>query len=72
MKVEAPSGFGVKGNTVEIEDEKNIKVDDTKSSSRMAVVNTEMYQNIPTVDTNNNNYETVDLKQYVDEGLLIN
>jgi len=70
MNIEQPAGLNLPTNKTDIKNDDNIKnVDNTPSyqqqDSILSIVNTEQYQNIPTIDTNNN-YETIDLSQYLE------
>ena len=70
MNIEQPAGLNLPTNKTDIRKDDNIQdVDNTPSyqqqDSILSIVNTEQYQNIPTIDSNNN-YETIDLSQYLE------
>ena len=70
MNIEQPAGLNLPTNKTDIRKDDNIQdVDNTpgyqQQDSILSIVNTEQYQNIPTIDTNNN-YETIDLSQYLE------
>ena len=53
----------------EIKDEEKVKnnvdVDNQQTESNVFIIDTEQYQNVPPIEINNN-YETVDLSQYIE------